>query len=76
MEADEFVPPPEDTAFQTRESLSHGSNYSSNKRKRSFDAESEGGGEEERVEDLERIKRNRDETLWEGGTCRFGRSGW
>ena len=71
MEADAFVPPPKDTAFQKRGLLSHGSNYSSNKRKRSFDAESEEEGEEKRMEDLERIKRKRDETPLEGGNMPF-----
>ena len=71
MEDHDFVRSLEDIAFQTRESLSHGSNYSNNKRKRSFDAESEEEGEGEQMEDLERIKRNRDDTPLEGGNVPF-----
>ena len=58
IEADDCVPAPDDSACDTQLALSHESNQTTVKRKRSFAEESDGGILEEKEQ--ERNKRNRD----------------
>lgn len=69
IQANDFVPPPEDGAIDTQSALSHWSNYSSNKRKRRFSAESDDENLDEREQ--ERNKRNRDEVPLPAGNMPF-----
>lgn len=68
-QADDFLPRPEDAAFDTHFALSHWSNYPSNKRKRRFSTESD----DENLDEMkkERNKRNRDEVPLPAGNMPF-----